>query len=102
MIERFCISSHITLAHLEILLQRGKEKRKVNKEHRRLCLTAFSRWIHDELMGKYSRRRNEKVNKQNKKLEYDLAERRTKKQEDKTDQKIDKRTKQKKQMVVRW
>lgn len=80
--ERFCISSQVTLAHLEILLQRGKQK-TVKKEQKRLCLIAFSRWISDEQMGKYSRQSNEKVYKQNKKkhkLGNTLAERQTDKE----------------------
>lgn len=61
------------------LAAKGKGENKGEKRAE-ACFIAFSRWINDELMGKNSRRSNEKVNKQNKKLDYELAERQTDKE----------------------
>lgn len=57
MTERFCISSQVTLAHLEILLQEGKKKTTVKKEN---FSNSTLRWKNDEFM-EYNRRSNEEV-----------------------------------------
>lgn len=43
--KRLSISSHVTLAHLEILLRKEKGENSGEKRAYFLCLTAFSRWI---------------------------------------------------------